>query len=503
MDTLIEKTDFTSAKRDFIADALIYLLARIVPAFLGFFSTAVYTRLVYPYEYGNYALVVATSTLTMDSLIAWTWTSGFRYFQRYSSDEIKRRQFLSSLIFSFAIWTFFVFLVWSILLIFFSKFVSPEKVYLFFLGGLLLVAKSALMLALELARASFSTLKYSLISLSRPVLSLLFGVGLVIFFGMGAGGMLLGLILGFGIIGFADILIWIRKGSLSIFYVSSNIVRELIRYGVPFSMTLLFSFILRASDRFMINYFVGPEPLGLYSAVYDLVESAILLFFGIIAIPAYPYLTLMYERGRIDELTRLMRLVAAGYIVIVMPVVIIASIKAGSLTALLLGARFKEGYIYVPWVAVGGFFLGLMSCHFNRILQLAEKVRLMLMLMIIVSIFNVALNLYLIPKFGAMGAAYSTTLSYLLGFLATGLYARREILVLWPWHSTFVALFGSVVIVLALSFTDGWRETAIFLFGKIGLAMTLYVIVLWLCKEKFMRALGEWIRAKRLFKETS
>jgi len=104
-------------------------------------------------------------------------------------------------------------------------------------------------------------------------------------------------------------------------------------------------------------------------------------------------------------------------------------------------------------------------------------------------IFNVVLNLFWIPRFGALGAAYSTMLSYLLILILSIVLARRLIPIPWPWWSMGKSLVASLAMILVLSRFSGWPSNIPFIFARVGIGIGIYFITLLIFQEEILTRL--------------
>ncbi|GAI06878.1 unnamed protein product, partial [marine sediment metagenome] len=68
-------------------DTLYYVPARIIPALVGFLGITIYTRLLNPYEYGLYVLVMTVVSTVYAFGFNWIGYVVWRYFEKYRNDN--------------------------------------------------------------------------------------------------------------------------------------------------------------------------------------------------------------------------------------------------------------------------------------------------------------------------------------------------------------------------------------------------------------------------------
>src|SRR5512138_2182370 len=65
---------------------------------------------------------------------------------------------------------------------------------------------------------------------------------------------------------------------------------SMLAFGIPMMASELGGVVLNLSDRFVLQHFMGPEPLGLYSAAYNLcdyVQNILIFSMGQAIVPMY------------------------------------------------------------------------------------------------------------------------------------------------------------------------------------------------------------------------
>ncbi|MFH1462587.1 MAG: polysaccharide biosynthesis C-terminal domain-containing protein [bacterium] len=197
----------------------------------------------------------------------------------------------------------------------------------------------------------------------------------------------------------------------------------LLKFGVPLIMTGIGYWIIQSSDRYLIKYFLDISQVGLYSVGYSCAFTLIFLwtaFSGVIL----PDLSALFDKGKIRELEiRFSRVLKYG-VAFSVPGVIGLSILAKPIIKTLSSSEFLPAANVLIIISVGVFFYG-MFVHFNTLLSVLKKVKILSSIWILMAVFNLGLNFWLIPKFGIIGAAASTSLCFLLGAVVIVLYSQN------------------------------------------------------------------------------
>jgi O-antigen/teichoic acid export membrane protein len=126
------------------------------------------------------------------------------------------------------------------------------------------------------------------------------------------------------------------------------------------------------------------------------------------------------------------------------PLATIIGVFSREIASVVLGEEFREGHTIIPFV-VGGVAVWGLAMIGHKGLEIAEKTRTMLLLVIVAAAANIALNFILIPKYGYNGAAFATCLSYTV-YPVLAWWATRS-LVPWriPWGSALRIVVAAIV----------------------------------------------------------
>lgn len=176
-------------------------------------------------------------------------------------------------------------------------------------------------------------------------------------------------------------------------------------------------------DQVMVGRFLGNEAVGFYAVAAKL--SEIWYFIpGIICGSLFPAIVnakktdpTLYQ-NRLKKLYRLMFFLA---LLIAFPL----AVFSWPITVMIFGADYAASApvlsVYA-WSSLG-FFL---TTAINQALTSENRLRIIFLINLLMMLVNVFLNYLLIPRLGLSGAAWATTISYLLGPASFMLYERQR-----------------------------------------------------------------------------
>lgn len=199
-------------------------------------------------------------------------------------------------------------------------------------------------------------------------------------------------------------------------------------------------------DQAMLFQMAGSHELGVYAAAVRLVEFWYLVP-SVWVTSLYPFFS-SRERGAAsfvsasDTSFRLMTLVAA-------PLCLFVTAFSSSIVSLLYGARFAGAHVFLV-ILVWSLFFVFWGYVNNSLLKATGHQRLDLIFTITTAAVNVLLNLALIPRWGGLGAAIVSTVSYGIGPVLGFLFSATRAYSVMMWRSllsTFVVLLPGAAII--------------------------------------------------------
>lgn len=189
-------------------------------------------------------------------------------------------------------------------------------------------------------------------------------------------------------------------------------------YGFRVYLATLFAFLALHFDLLMVARMLGSEAAGHYSIAARMAEMIYLL-------PAVAG-TMLFATVSSRSAGRwaFTRQTAGTIALLLVPLVVLAAIVARPVTTLLFGPSFAAAVPAFLWLLPGVYFLGVNTIFMQYfagtgmpIFAIASPAA--------AAILNVALNLYLLPRAGIIGAAIASTAAYALMLCASLVYVRR------------------------------------------------------------------------------
>lgn len=398
--------------RQLAKDSAIYGGADMLSKTISFFTFPFIAKALSPESFGFLELIITSTALLGVVGNFGINNSVQRFYWDPEVNQENRTEIVSSGMFTQLI-TIIVTVLVGFLVVYFGKPYLISEAYPYSLlgigAGLILMAGNQwTQFTLDIIRLHFKPWSFLVISMVSRVLAAIAGLWMVVSLNLGIDGLLAAqAIVVILVLPFAIKMIC---GEVTFSSFSINRAKELISYGYPFIFTALAYWIFTSQDRWMLASMSSVEEVGIYSvsfrfaSIIFFVSSAFGQAWSPVAIKIRTDNPLNYRKIYGDVLILLFFGMAflAG----------VLGLFSGEVLDLLMGKDYiKSG---LP-MAVLGFAVVFQATQqiTGMGISLEKKTTLFAHLSWVTTAMNFGMNWLLIPKFGALGAAWATAISYL------------------------------------------------------------------------------------------
>jgi O-antigen/teichoic acid export membrane protein len=217
----------------------------------------------------------------------------------------------------------------------------------------------------------------------------------------------------------------------------ADVARSLLRESWPFMLAGVSVAVYMRVDQVLLRELSDDRQLGLYSAILPL-SQALHMVPMTVCMSLFPRMAMLrqtqpqaYARRSLQLFT-LMAWSGLG-------VSIAISVCAPWLVSILLGAGFADAAPVLRWHALTNVFVFLGVAQSVMIVNDRQS-HISLIKTLCGGAVSVALNLVLVPKWGAIGAAWSAVGSYFAAAVLTNVFVARhafsmQVRAFWPFHA--------------------------------------------------------------------
>ncbi len=405
----------------------IYTISTFIDKGIGFLLLPVFTYYLSPEDYGRLELIITLVAIVSPFILLQIRGAVSVEFFKLKPDFFQD-YFKSALYFpflSFLILSVFFILVSSKL----AQWLDIPR-YWIMLIPLLSIVKLFPDLLKVIYQIKERPLPYSLFSLFQSLGDLSFSLILVVIYLAGFQGRLGGLLLSGSLFSIGAVFLLYRQGLFNGHF-NKNYQKDAFQFGYKLIPHVIGALVINASDRIFISKLVSNSELGIYSIGYKI--GSIIMILELAASQAWtPFL---YKQLKLNTTAAKRKIVLAGYgfgsfllislffLVVLTPFLYQLNILEGN---------YAGGSKYVLWVGLGYVFLGFYKI-FTGFIFFYKKTKILTVLSVVNVIVNLVLNYLLIVRYGAIGAAYATTISFFIFFVLIAYFGNK--LCPLPWLS--------------------------------------------------------------------
>lgn len=406
--------------KNFLKDSAIYSVSNAAYKGMGVITLPIYSKYLTLSQFGIFVILDPIITILAELLSAGQ-TNSILYFAKATEEVSKRKKvFFTITILVVSINLLFIVLahIWGngvLLAIDQSGDITGYLLFIIYIS----VFRSVNNLFLNKLRADENSIAFTIITLIKIASFVLAIIVLVAFYSFGISGILYAYL-------FSELLIFIilafKMFSHFQFEFHSGIATESLKFGFPLIFSAIGIMLLNLSDRFLLNHFIDKSSVGLYDFGYriaGILNMFLIMPFNLTLMPSVynVYNTPGYERYYSKLMTYLCFITVWAGLAI--------SLMSEELVRLFaLNSDYNNAYMVVPIIILAYIFSATRNVASIGLL-VKKKTTYIALLTLSMAILNIVLNIYLIPRYGFITAAYTTLFSYFVFHLVTELISRK------------------------------------------------------------------------------
>ncbi len=271
--------------------------------------------------------------------------------------------------------------------------------------------------------------------------------------------------------------------------------KEFLCESYPLGVTAIITFLYFKLDTILLSVLRPATDVGIYNVAYKIMEN--LIFFpAMLAGLIIPLLSkyLLSDRKKFDMIASKTFKV---FLIIVLPIVIGTLFLAKDIILIVSGPAFLPS-VQVLRILIFSLAFIFFGHFFNMILLVSNAQKKMMWMLSFAALFNITLNLFLIPRFSYMGAAFASASTEAFVVLVASLIAFRHI----SYRPAVEGLPSLVVSCLGMAiFLSLFHGRIPFFFLGLG-AVALYGALLWFFKGVTREEVDIILSGRRLARES-
>jgi O-antigen/teichoic acid export membrane protein len=382
-----------------------YIPSNVIPAIVSVVMVYAYTRLLSPAAFGSYSFVFSAVLILQTSLFYALPIAVMRFFPGAAlagrRDGLLKEAYLVFYLMCLAVAGICVCAGLLINL--------PDQYRLAaWLALPMLLFRSLVQLNQAVNRSGNLMRRFNTIECVHAVLGLGLGLVAMDLLGHGPEAIILGLLIAAIVCSSFDFRLLISPLRRSAGTLDKTELVRLVEYGWPLVAVAATAMIMQNSDRFLLGSLAGAEVLGIFAVAYNLVERPTTLICSSISTATFPLVVQVLEHQGRDAARIQAGRNGIALLAVTLPACAGLALTADYVSASLVGPDFRAGVAaLLPIMSYTALARGLRAHFIDHAFHLSGRPLLMLWTYGPATVLNIALNLYVVPRYGMFGAAWT------------------------------------------------------------------------------------------------
>tara|TARA_Y100000385_G_scaffold289529_1_gene359291 strand:- start:31062 stop:32546 length:1485 start_codon:yes stop_codon:yes gene_type:complete len=479
----------TDAVKKLMGDTAVYGLGTMVPRFLNYLLVPLYTIYVFTQaQYGQVTLLYSYVAILLVILTLGMETAFFRYANLNKSPKRAFNTAMTSILICSA---FFLLLIFSFTDDIAVLIQYPDNKEYVQVVALIIAIDAITAIPFAYLRYKNKALKFSVIRILSVVitisLNLLFLVVIPGYYGddyinfpVYRSTSLVGFVFIANLVGSFSTLIMLGKELLSFsFKIDSDLLKKMLRYGMPILIISLMFMITEVADKILLKYLLPSEinsdaQLGIYAACYKL-AIIMMIFIQMFRYAAEPFFFAEAKKKNAkDTYSRVMSLfVGFTWSIFLMVTLYIDVFKH------FIGEAFWPGLQIVPIILSAKLFLGVFY-NLSVWYKLTNKTFYGALIATVGGMLTILLNVLLIPKFGYLGSAWASFVSYFVIMLLSYYWGKYHYKIKYNIRIIFsYTAFAVVVYIMSIIIKSTMPGHYYYIVSVLFVAFIIFVYYMW------------------------
>lgn len=389
-------------KKALAKNTLIILLGKFCTQFISFFLVPLYTRFLLTEEYGFVDLVTTYIALFVPVVSLQIEMAVFRYLLDNRDNAENQNKIISTTL-------LFVSTIAFVSSLVFALFAATCKIQYFGLICCCIVVNIFSSVFLQIARGVGSTPKFAIACCISGISNVILNLVTIVILHLNAVGMLTSLCLSNLL---AAIYLFISLGlykKIKIKHFNKTDLSEMLKYSVPLIPNSISWWIINASDRTIISYFLGVSFNGIFAVAHKF-SNLFNGVFNIVSITWTESVSLYIKNDDSDKFfSETMDIIFKVFCILCLTIVVMMPFAFN----IIIGKGYYEAYYHIP-ILMYAMLCNIFSSTFSAFYIALKRTKELMWTTVISAIVNVAINLALINTVGLYAASISTFVAYFL-----------------------------------------------------------------------------------------
>lgn len=454
--------------------SLVYGIGSALSAAAGFLLIPLYTGVLRTDEYGILELLNRTADIFMLVMFLGTRQAYIRFYFEKNDPEWEKKVTGTVVVFVLGAGVLISLLIYPLRGLFVNKlFKDPAADFFITLMLLWIPLEMVVNIGFAHLQIQMKSVLYVGINAVRLALVVVLNLIFVYIYRKGIAGIYFTNILVSGLLAFGFLIFFIRRG---MFKISLPLLKELIKFGLPYLPASFFMFIINNSDRYVLSMYSSLNSLGIYALAIKIGMMGTMLLMEPFSKVWAPFL---FENYKKDDGPKVISKVFLLFTLTNMSVALGIAVLSSVVIPYISGRAYHSSSAIIPLISLGSVFYS-MACIADAGILISKKTQYKPFIFGICSVIAVALNLLLVPKYGAFGASVALSITFFSLFIINYTISNRFFAITIEGWKMFLIFMSSTVTYLISMFLIKFSATAGYMKVFSVFSIVCFPLILWL-----------------------
>ena len=407
-----------------IKHSILYVLSSVFSKAIPFLLLPILTHYLNPTEFGQFSIfqVILAFAIALFGMNIQT-NITVNYFR---VNKEKLSLFFGNILLILLCNSFLLFVFLLVYGYYSSSIFSISIEYIYFLP-LLILFTVIVEIYTSLLRSQKKVISFVVVEVLSTVLRFTLVSLLIVYFALGWESFLIGSIITLMLFSIYSIYSLYRQNYIDIKY-NKKIIKSILLLSIPLIPHAIGGMVIAMSDRLFIEQIVGIKEVGIYAVGYSF--GMIVSLFSDAFVKAWsPW---FYEKmNNLNEVSK-SQIVKATYLymIFILLLSIVIYLISLFLIPFMTSTEYHSATKYVFWIALAYSIQGIYKIFFPYLVHFS-KTKYLAITTLLAAILSFIGNYFFINQYGAVGAAYSTILAFIVNSIGVAFIAMKQVKLPW------------------------------------------------------------------------
>lgn len=226
---------------------------------------------------------------------------------------------------------------------------------------------------------------------------------------------------------------------------SFPVLKDIIMFSMPLALAALSNVLLAVFDRYVLNYKSTLLNVGIYTQAYKIANTTKVFIISSVQLALAPAIfKIMYRPDHKLIYSKIM----TWFTIIVVYFSLFLSLFGLEITKVFTtGTIYWDAYKLIPILSLGITFSMLKDVSITG-LQITKRTKIIGLMLTIIAIFNLGINMLLVPVLGVYGAALSSLISQFIFFIVLYFYAQKYYPIPYRLDKVGIIIISGIILFL-------------------------------------------------------